>query len=53
MGKANFFPFPSQGMSVPKENKRPGSGEDGEAIASSVLITVGCHLLNLITATVG
>lgn len=36
-----------------RKTKRPGSGEDGEVIASSVLITVGCHLLNLITATVG
>lgn len=36
-----------------RKTKRPGSGEDGEAIASSVLITVGCHLLNLIMATVG
>lgn len=36
-----------------RKMKRPGNGEDGEAIASSVLITVGCHLLNLIMATVG
>lgn len=36
-----------------RKMQRPGNGEDGEATASSVLITVGCHLLNLIMATVG
>lgn len=36
-----------------RKTRKPGSGEDGEAIASSVLITVACHLLNLIMATVG
>lgn len=53
VGKVNFFPFPVQGCMFLRKTKRPGSGEDGEAIASSVLITVGCHLLNLIMATVG